>query len=66
MTPEEYRAKWFLPHDYPMVAPSYAEARSALAKASGLGKKAEAGRRRRYGRIAEAAAPEGRLTGFGV
>lgn len=39
MTPEEYRAKWFLPHDYPMVAPSYAEARSALAKASGLGKK---------------------------
>jgi predicted transcriptional regulator len=37
MSPEEYRAKWGLPKSYPMVAPSYAEARSALAKASGLG-----------------------------
>jgi predicted transcriptional regulator len=40
MTPDEYRAKWGLPHDYPMVAPNYAATRSALAKASGLGRKA--------------------------
>ena len=39
LTPEEYRAKWGLPGDYPMVAPAYAAARSALAKASGLGRK---------------------------
>jgi predicted transcriptional regulator len=37
MSPEEYRAKWNLPSDYPMVAPNYAEARSALAKKIGLG-----------------------------
>jgi predicted transcriptional regulator len=37
MTPEEYRAKWALPHDYPMVAPNYAKARSDLAKRMGLG-----------------------------
>ncbi|TVR09341.1 MAG: MucR family transcriptional regulator [Salinarimonadaceae bacterium] len=37
MTPEEYRAKWGLPSDYPMVAPNYASARSELAKAMGLG-----------------------------
>ncbi len=37
MTPEEYRKKWDLPHDYPMVAASYASQRSELAKASGLG-----------------------------
>ncbi len=37
MTPEQYRAKWKLPPDYPMVAPNYAAARSAMAKASGLG-----------------------------
>ena len=40
LTPEEYRAKWDLPRDYPMVAPAYALKRSALAKASGLGRKA--------------------------
>jgi predicted transcriptional regulator len=40
MTPQEYREKWGLPHDYPMVAPNYAQARSELAKRSGLGKKA--------------------------
>jgi predicted transcriptional regulator len=39
MTPDEYRAKWKLPHDYPMVAPNYAAARSALAKKMGLGRK---------------------------
>jgi len=38
MTPEEYREKWGLPYDYPMVAPSYARKRSALAKQMGLGK----------------------------
>ncbi len=37
MTPDEYRAKWSLPKDYPMVAPAYAEARSNLAKQMGLG-----------------------------
>ena len=38
MSPEQYRAKWGLPADYPMVAPAYAEARSALAKNMGLGR----------------------------
>jgi predicted transcriptional regulator len=37
LTPEEYRAKWDLPPDYPMVAPNYARARSELAKKMGLG-----------------------------
>jgi predicted transcriptional regulator len=37
LTPEEYREKWGLPADYPMVAPNYAEARSTLAKKMGLG-----------------------------
>ena len=37
LTPEQYRAKWTLPHDYPMVAPNYAAQRSALAKKIGLG-----------------------------
>lgn len=37
MSPEEYREKWGLPHDYPMVAPNYARARSDLAKKMGLG-----------------------------
>lgn len=39
MTPDEYRLKWNLPADYPMVAPSYAAARSELAKTMGLGRK---------------------------
>lgn len=39
MTPQEYRAKWKLPSDYPMVAPNYAEKRRSLAKAIGLGRK---------------------------
>ena len=43
MSPEDYRDKWGLPPDYPMVAPSYAKARSALAKEMGLGQQ----RRRR-------------------
>ena len=37
MSPEQYREKWGLPADYPMVAPNYAQARSRLAKAMGLG-----------------------------
>jgi predicted transcriptional regulator len=43
MTPEQYREKWSLPPDYPMVAPNYAAARSQLAKQMGLGQQ----RRRR-------------------
>jgi len=39
MSPEEYRSKWNLPTDYPMVAPNYAAARSELAKKMGLGSK---------------------------
>ncbi len=39
MSPDEYRAKWDLPKDYPMVAPNYAQRRSALAKQMGLGQK---------------------------
>jgi predicted transcriptional regulator len=39
MTPDEYRAKWGLPRDYPMVAPNYAQLRSGMAKSIGLGRK---------------------------
>jgi len=39
MTPEQYRAKWGLPRDYPMVAPSYARTRQELAMKLGLGRK---------------------------
>lgn len=46
MTPEQYREKWALPPDYPMVAPNYAAARSQLAKQMGLGQQ----RRRRRDR----------------
>jgi predicted transcriptional regulator len=46
MTPDDYRRKWNLPHDYPMVAPSYARDRSEVAKRIGLGRKpTTAGRR---------------------
>jgi predicted transcriptional regulator len=47
LTPEQYRVKWGLPVDYPMVAPAYAEARSALAKSMGLGRKAAVGSARK-------------------
>ncbi|TCR68231.1 MucR family transcriptional regulator [Bosea sp. BK604] len=50
MTPVQYREKWNLPPDYPMVAPNYAEARSNLAKAMQLGQK-----RRKTARKAKAA-----------
>ncbi|WP_041793662.1 MucR family transcriptional regulator [Pararhodospirillum photometricum] len=43
MTPEEYREKWGLPADYPMVAPNYANHRSSLAKKIGLGTRARRG-----------------------
>ena len=39
LSPNEYREKWGLPHDYPMVAPNYSAARSKLAKKLGLGRK---------------------------
>ena len=44
MSPEEYREKWGLPPDYPMVAPNYAQARSQLAKEMGLGSQRRLGR----------------------
>src|ERR1700754_4394073 len=53
LTPQQYREKWELPRDYPMVAPNYAQTRSTLAKKIGLGRKAgrpakkAAGRRKR-------------------
>jgi predicted transcriptional regulator len=54
LSPAQYRARWGLPADYPMVAPNYAKLRSSLAKKIGLGRKAEAS--------ARATAP-GRTTG---
>ena len=47
ITPEQYREKWGLPADYPMVAPNYAKARSKLAKEMGLGQKQKRNRRSR-------------------
>jgi predicted transcriptional regulator len=55
MTPDDYRAKWKLPADYPMVAPTYAAARSSLAKKMGLGRKPKEA-------VAEAPAPKKRST----
>ena len=46
MTPDEYRAKWNLPKDYPMVAPNYSERRRILAKEIGLGSKGRGGGRK--------------------
>ncbi len=46
MTPDEYRAKWNLPKDYPMVAPNYSERRRELAKEIGLGRKGSGGGRK--------------------
>jgi predicted transcriptional regulator len=47
MSPDEYRAKWGLPKDYPMVAPNYAQTRSALAKQMGLGQKGRTSKSKR-------------------
>ena len=57
MSPEEYRAKWGLAKDYPMVAPNYAQARSALAKQMGLG---QGGRKAAAAPPPVAAKPAGR------
>jgi len=46
LSPEEYRKKWGLPNDYPMVAPKYAAQRSELAKKIGLGKSRRKGRKK--------------------
>lgn len=46
MTPDDYRTKWGLPSDYPMVAPNYAEQRRSLAKQIGLGTKGRGGGRK--------------------
>jgi predicted transcriptional regulator len=67
MTPDQYRVKWNLPRDYPMVAPNYAAARSALAKKSGLGRKAEpvkakAPAKKKASSVAPAKARRGRKT----
>jgi predicted transcriptional regulator len=45
MSPEEYRDKWGLPADYPMVAPNYAKSRSQLAKNMGLGQQRKSGKK---------------------
>ncbi|MEM9963745.1 MAG: MucR family transcriptional regulator [Asticcacaulis sp.] len=50
LSPEEYRAKWNLPKDYPMVAPNYARARSELAKQMGLGQGGRQAARKTRGR----------------
>ena len=59
MSPEQYRAKWGLPKDYPMVAPNYARTRSELAKKIGLGKSArrEGGSGKKGKKRGAAAAP---------
>jgi predicted transcriptional regulator len=62
LTPEQYREKWGLPADYPMVAPTYSAARSELAKSLGLGQRGQAARRkaqaaRRSGRSRPAKSP---------
>ena len=54
MTPQQYRERWGLPSDYPMVAPDYAARRSELAKSCGLG------RSRRVAEAEPAAAPKRR------
>ena len=61
MTPDEYRSKWGLKRDYPMVAPNYSESRSALARSLGLGRKPGSG-----SGSAEASAPRGRGRGRGT
>ncbi|MBY8821070.1 MucR family transcriptional regulator [Sphingomonas colocasiae] len=54
MTPDDYRAKWGLPKDYPMVAPDYAEKRRTLAKEIGLGTKGRGGGRKPAAKTAAA------------
>lgn len=52
MSPEQYKAKWNLPADYPMVAPTYAEQRSKLAKTMGLGQQRRKTPRKRTAKTA--------------
>jgi len=56
MTPDQYRTKWSLPKDYPMVAPDYAATRSALAKKLGLGQLRKDSSTRKSGRKPKAEA----------
>jgi predicted transcriptional regulator len=56
MTPQQYREKWRLPADYPMVAPSYAAQRSAMAKSMGLGQTGGKAGARKKGRSPKPAA----------
>ncbi len=56
MTPDQYRAKWNLPKDYPMTAPDYAAKRSALAKSIGLGQLRKDAAKRKPGRTSKAEA----------
>jgi predicted transcriptional regulator len=60
MTPEDYRAKWNLPKDYPMVAPNYSEQRRTLAKQIGLGAKGSGGGRKPAAKPARAPAKRAR------
>lgn len=62
LTPQQYREKWNLPADYPMVAPAYAAARSQLAKSIGLGQKREAAAAQKPPRAAAKKAAGGRGT----
>ena len=62
MTPEQYRAKWNLPADYPMVAPNYAKARSELAKTMGLGQQRRKGKASVEAAVSDAAPAKGRRT----
>ncbi len=60
LTPEAYRERWGLPSNYPMVAPSYAERRSVLAKSIGLGRKPVAVRDEEPAEVATPAKKRGR------
>lgn len=58
MSPEDYRTKWGLPPDYPMVAPNYTAVRSGLAKSIGLGRKVPA----EVGKLEAAGSEESEVT----
>ena len=60
MTPDDYRAKWKLPKDYPMTAPKYTEKRRALAKEIGLGTKGRGGGRKPAAKFTRTPASRGR------
>jgi predicted transcriptional regulator len=60
MTVDQYRERWSLPHDYPVVAPSYAKRRSEIAKTTGLGM---TGRRKKFRRITD---DQGAQTGVAI